>query len=71
MITDLLAGLLAQTGSLQGKRKDVEAVLELVETERAVAAQVSTVQHSKPELGRNESSRADIAEHGQVGRITA
>lgn len=41
IITDLLAGLAAHTKALQEDRKEFEAVLQHIEVERAVSAQVS------------------------------
>jgi hypothetical protein len=41
MITDLLAELATHTKALQGNRNDFEAVLEQIELEKAVSAEVS------------------------------
>jgi hypothetical protein len=41
MITDLLVELATHTKALQGSRNDFEAVLEQIEVEKVVSAEVS------------------------------
>lgn len=49
IITDLLAGLATHTKALQGNREEFEAVLQHIEVEKAVSAQVSRAEKYEKE----------------------